>query len=128
MAGKREGRKADRRNFVDGAWIKGYIWFVVLAIVIKNCQIGRGGMETTVDRFGRVVIPKKIRDVYNLEPGTQVRIEEEQDAIILKPVRGEQNLQWKDGVLVYSGVPMGDLAEAVSKHREERARSVRRLK
>ena len=85
-------------------------------------------METTVDRFGRVVIPKKIRDNYNLEPGTQVRIEEKEDAIILIPVSGEQNLQWKNGVLVYTGVPMGDLVEAVTKHREERARSFRRLK
>lgn len=85
-------------------------------------------METTVDRFGRIVIPKKIRDDFNLDPGTQVRIEEKGDAIILKPVHGEQNLQMKDGVLVYTGVPMGDLAEAVSKHREERNRLVRRLK
>jgi AbrB family looped-hinge helix DNA binding protein len=85
-------------------------------------------METTVDRFGRVVIPKKIRDDHNLGPGTQVRIEEKEDAIILIPVRGEQNLQWKNGVLVYTGVPMGDLVEAVTKHRKERARSLRRLK
>jgi len=85
-------------------------------------------METTVDRFGRVVIPKKIRDDHNLGPGTQVRIEEKEDAIILIPVRGEQNLQWKNGVLVYTGAPMGDLVEAVTKHRKERARSLRRLK
>ena len=85
-------------------------------------------METTVDRFGRVVIPQKIRDDHNLGPGTQVRIEEKEDAIILIPVRGEQNLQWKNGVLVYTGAPMGDLVEAVTKHRKERARSLRRLK
>ena len=85
-------------------------------------------METTIDRFGRLVIPKKIRDEHNLEPGTQVRIEEKEDTIILIPIRGEQNLQWKDGVLVYTGVPLGDLVKAVSKHRNERARSVRKLK
>jgi AbrB family looped-hinge helix DNA binding protein len=81
-----------------------------------------------VDRFGRVVIPKKIRDDHNLGPGTQVRIEEKEDAIILIPVRGEQNLQWKNGVLVYTGAPMGDLVETVTKHRKERARFLRRLK
>lgn len=85
-------------------------------------------MEKTVDRFGRVVIPKKIRDDHNLGPGTQVRIEEKEDAIILIPVHGEQNLQWKKGVLVYTGAPMGDLVEVVAKHREERARSFRRLR
>lgn len=85
-------------------------------------------METTVDRFGRVVIPKKIRDDYNLEPGTQVRLEEAEDAIILRPVRDEQNLKWKEGVLIFTGAPMEDLVEAVSKHREKRARNVRGLK
>ena len=85
-------------------------------------------MKTTVDRFGRVVIPKKIRDDHNLGPGTQVRIEEKEDAIVLIPVRGEVNLQWKNGVLVYTGVPMGDLVEAVTKNRKQRARSLRRLK
>ena len=85
-------------------------------------------METTVDRFGRVVIPKKIRDDYNLEPGTQVRLEEAEGAIILKPVRDGQNLQWKEGVLVCTGAAMGDLVEAVSKRREKRTRTVRRLK
>jgi AbrB family looped-hinge helix DNA binding protein len=85
-------------------------------------------METTVDKFGRVVIPKKIRDEHDLEPGTQVRIEEKNDVIILIPVRGEQNLQFKDGVLVYTGMPTGDIGEAVSKHREKRVRSVGKLK
>ena len=85
-------------------------------------------METTVDRFGRIVIPKQIRDDFNLEPGTQIRIEEQEDAIILKPTRGEPNLQWKDGVLVFSGVPVGDISEAVDKHRERRARSIGKLK
>lgn len=85
-------------------------------------------METTIDRFVRLVIPKKVRDEHNLEPGTQVRIEEKEDTIILIPIRGEQNLKWKDGVLVYTGAPMVDLVKAVSKHRNERARSVRKLK
>jgi AbrB family looped-hinge helix DNA binding protein len=81
-------------------------------------------METTVDKFGRVVIPKKIRDEHDLEPGTQVRIEEKDDGIILIPVRGEHNLRSKDGVLVYTGMPTGDIGDVVSKHREKRARSV----
>jgi AbrB family looped-hinge helix DNA binding protein len=81
-------------------------------------------METTLDRFGRILIPKKIREDFNLKPGTQMRIEETDQTIVLKPVRGEPNLVLKDGVLVYSGKPMGDLEKAIEKHREERAKSV----
>ena len=44
-------------------------------------------METTLDRFGRIVIPKKIRDDFNLKPGSQISIEESDQVIILKPQR-----------------------------------------
>ena len=81
-------------------------------------------METTLDRFGRIVIPKKIRNDFNLKPGDQIRIEKGEKTIILKPVEGEPNLLWKDGVLVFSGVPIGDLSEALEKHREERVKSL----
>ena len=83
-------------------------------------------METTLDRFGRIVIPKEIRDDFNLKPGSQIRIEESDQVIILKPMQGESNLHWKDGVLVFSGTPLGDLAKELEKHREDRAKNLRR--
>jgi len=79
-------------------------------------------METTLDRFGRIVIPKKIRNDFNLNPGDQIRIEEREQDIILKLVEGEPNLHWKEGVLVFSGVPIGDLGDALEKHREDRVK------
>lgn len=81
-------------------------------------------METTVDKFGRIVIPKKIRNDFNLEPGTQIHIEENGQAIVLKPVQGEPDLILKEGVLVFSGTPAGNLDEVLTKHREERIRSI----
>ena len=81
-------------------------------------------METTLDKFGRIVIPKEIRDDFNLKPGSQIRIEESEQAIILKPVAGEPNLHWKDGVLVFSGAPMGDVDKAIEKHRNDRLKKL----
>lgn len=80
-------------------------------------------METTLDKFGRIVIPKEIRDDFNLKPGNRFHIEESEKAIILKPISGETNLRWKDGVLVFSGTPLADLNKAVEKHREERTKN-----
>jgi AbrB family looped-hinge helix DNA binding protein len=77
-------------------------------------------METTLDKFGRIVIPKKIRNDFNLKPGDQIRIEQKEQVIILKPVEGEPNLHWKDGVLVFSGTPIGEYGEVLEKHREDR--------
>ena len=81
-------------------------------------------MQTTIDRFGRIVLPKKLRDDFNLEPGSQIYIEESGQEIILKPIHGEPNLRLKEGVLVFSGVPLGDLGNALAKHREERLKSL----
>ncbi len=82
-------------------------------------------METSVDRFGRIVIPKKIREDFNLESGTPIRIEKNEQSIILTPVHGEPNLRVKDGVLVFSGIPLEDFSDALAKHRENRIKSIR---
>ncbi len=82
-------------------------------------------METSIDRFGRIVIPKKIRDDFNLKAGTAIRIEETEQTIILTPIHGESNLRVKDGVLVFSGAPINDLSDALTKHREKRINDTR---
>ena len=66
-------------------------------------------METVLDQFGRIVIPKKTRDDFNLRTGSSIRIEEGKGEILLKPVEGESNLVEKDGVLVFSGQSAGDI-------------------
>ena len=83
-------------------------------------------METSLDRFGRIVIPKKIREDFNLKAGSPIRIEEGEEEIILKPVYGEPNLHVKDGVLVFTGTPLEDLGDALARHREERMKSIRK--
>ena len=80
-------------------------------------------METILDRFGRMVIPKKIQEHFNLKAGTQIQIEEDEKSIILPPINGEPNLRMKDGVLVFSGTPLEDLGKALTKHREERLKT-----
>ena len=82
-------------------------------------------MEATLDRFGRIVIPKKIREDFHLHVGSPIRIEEGEGEIILKPVEGEPNLVKKDGVLVFSGKAVGSVETAIEKHREERSKMLR---
>ena len=81
-------------------------------------------MEITVDRFGRVVIPKEVRDGLGLEAGSVLRVEEREDEILLTPLRDGSPTRLKGGVLVFSGEPAGDLLEAVKRHRDERANRV----
>ena len=86
-------------------------------------------MEVVLDRFGRIVLPKQVRDALGLKPGSILSIEETREEIHLKPVEGEPHIREKQGVIVYSGSAAGDLRDAVKQHREERLRlHARRLK
>lgn len=77
-------------------------------------------METILDRFGRIVVPKQIRDHLGLLPGDVLNIEEEKEEIVLTPVHEESNIVKKDGVLVFSGTSVGDISQALKNHRKER--------
>lgn len=84
-------------------------------------------METTLDRFGSIVIPKKIREVFNLRAGSPVQIEERNDGILIKPIETEPNLIEKDGVLVFSCKSIGDVEKALDDLRQDRHRSLGRM-
>lgn len=79
-------------------------------------------MQSTIDRSGRVVIPKPVRDGLHLTPGTALSVEERNGEIVLKPATATPSLKRKAGVLVFSGRPTGDLLGAVDEHRRKRAR------
>lgn len=82
-------------------------------------------METTLDRFGRILIPKKVRDDLDLKPGSRLRIDELEGKILLKPVRGESHVVVKEGVLVFTGPAKGDIVGAVRAVREERLKKLK---
>lgn len=82
-------------------------------------------MEVTLDKFGRVVIPKSVREHLGLGPGTVLDIEEgEEEGILLRPRRPEPDLVEEDGVLVFTGEPTADLETAVERHRQNRSGQV----
>lgn len=66
-------------------------------------------MKITLDKIGRIVIPKKIREDFNLKQGSPIRIEEGKEEIVETPVEDEPTLVEKDGVLVFTGVPTEDI-------------------
>lgn len=74
----------------------------------------------TIDRLGRILIPKAMRDAHGLGPGARVRIEESAAGLVLSPEREEPPVVYERGVLVFNGNPAGDLAGAVDADRQER--------
>ncbi len=78
-------------------------------------------MEAILDKFGRIVIPKKIRDDFSLGPGSPIHIEKGKNEILLKPVEGEPGLIEKDGVLVFTGKAVVNLETRIEDLRNERS-------
>jgi AbrB family looped-hinge helix DNA binding protein len=78
-----------------------------------------------IDKAGRVVIPKEVRDELRLEPGDTIALESEGELVTLRPVHGGSRLQKERGVWVFrDGMPLSlDEANAiVHDSREERDR------
>lgn len=83
-------------------------------------------MQVRLDRFGRVVVPKPIREALGLEPGAALELEEEGGRVLLRPLREEAPLRESGGVLVYCGRVCGSVEGAVERTRRQRAERLAR--
>ena len=79
----------------------------------------------TVDKAGRVVLPKPVREELQLAPGDSLELESSEDRIVLRPARGKGRMYKKQGVWVFdSGEPLDTetVNRTLRKVREERDR------
>jgi AbrB family looped-hinge helix DNA binding protein len=85
-------------------------------------------MELTIDKFGRVVLPKKLREHLGVGPSLKVEVKETPEGILLKPVQRTSNLIRKNGILILKG--SGEKSSQIDWHslvddeREERIRKI----
>ena len=85
-------------------------------------------MNTTlnVDRAGRLVLPKPVREQLQLEPGEPLELESFDDHIVLRPVRGNASMYKKQGIWVFRTGPLkaSVVDETIRKVRKERERQI----
>jgi AbrB family looped-hinge helix DNA binding protein len=61
----------------------------------------------TVDKAGRIVLPKPVRDELQLMAGDSLALESSEEGIMLRPVRGTEGLRKKQGIWVLrTGQPL----------------------
>jgi AbrB family looped-hinge helix DNA binding protein len=82
-------------------------------------------MNTTlsVDKAGRIVLPKPVREELQLSPGDSLELELSEDCIVLRPARTKPRLYKKQGIWVlHTGSPMSaaDVRGTLRKVRQER--------
>jgi AbrB family looped-hinge helix DNA binding protein len=81
-------------------------------------------MTLKIDKAGRVILPKPVRDRFGLHAGSDLEIRETREGIVLRPVDQRPSLIKKGGFLVYTGeIPPGyDILKAIDEDRDERMR------
>jgi AbrB family looped-hinge helix DNA binding protein len=83
-------------------------------------------MKTTIDKGGRVVVPKKFRERFHLMPGTEVEITADADGIRLRPRDSGPSLIQEQGFLVHHGPEVSeiDLVAFINGEREHRSHDI----
>jgi AbrB family looped-hinge helix DNA binding protein len=79
-----------------------------------------------IDKAGRLVVPKKMREALHLVPGTRVALRKEGDAIILEPEAKPRGLYLKNGIPVYDAGALPPLEDRdwVEEMRAERSKEL----
>jgi AbrB family looped-hinge helix DNA binding protein len=90
-------------------------------------QSGNVSATITIDKAGRIIIPKEIREELRLEPGAQLTIQADMDHVILRPVektgsgRDRARLRKEKGVWVLAGCKPMSLEKANELVRKDRS-------
>ncbi len=81
-------------------------------------------MKLKIDKAGRVILPKPMRDRFGLRAGSDLEIRETSEGIVLKLADQKPSLIKKGGFWVHTGeIPPGyDILKAIDEDREERMR------
>jgi AbrB family looped-hinge helix DNA binding protein len=76
-------------------------------------------MRTTIDKAGRVVVPKQMRDAVGLVPG-EVDVEVDGSALRVTPVLGEGIVERDGWLLIDSDLVIGDDEVAMRRRADQR--------
>ena len=81
----------------------------------------------TVDKAGRVVLPKPVRDELQLQAGDSLELEILGQEITLRPVRAKMRLHREDGMWVFTSdepLPANRVEETTERVRREREEQI----
>lgn len=81
-------------------------------------------MVTTLDKFGRVIIPKKFRERLGIDLGTTLNISEDGARIVIEPVQEKEPVIDKNGILVFAGKLNSKTGDFIRDDRNRRMKKV----
>jgi len=83
-------------------------------------------MELRIDRAGRIVVPKPLREKLGLTPDTEIEALEQPDGLLLRRLGQRPSMIKVDGLWVHQGAaqPNANWDGVLAEVREERINSV----
>jgi AbrB family looped-hinge helix DNA binding protein len=80
------------------------------------------GMTIKIDKAGRIVLPKPVRERFRLRAGSDLELEERPEGLILRPVEQGPSMIQEHGIWVHLGkAPRGfDWSTVVDAFRDDR--------
>ena len=79
--------------------------------------------KLTLDKAGRIVLPKALRDQMQLGAGDTLQLESEGERITLRPIRPKVALKKECGIWVYHGeLTDTSIPDLIDREREKRLR------
>ena len=84
------------------------------------------GMELRIDKSGRIVVPKPLRERLGFRPDTELEAIEQPEGVLLKRVEQRPSMIKVDGLWVHQGIaePGASWERILENVREERIESV----
>ena len=77
-------------------------------------------MLATLDKFGRVLIPKKFRKHLGITTNTSINIVDDGKRIIIEPIKNDEPLNEKNGLLIFTGKLQSDPEQQLKTNRSSR--------
>jgi AbrB family looped-hinge helix DNA binding protein len=110
------GAPLDLKAFNDAGmkWYKK--WYLLWYYGIMNTM-------RSIDRAGRLVLPKRVREQLQIEPGESLEMQSFEDHVVLRPVRAKGSMRKKQGVWVFSGgspLKASTVRETIQRIRKDR--------
>jgi AbrB family looped-hinge helix DNA binding protein len=81
-------------------------------------------MVTTLDKYGRVIIPKKVREHLGIDTKSSLNISEDGKRIIIELIKEKAPIVDRDGILVFTGKLEDKKSELIKSDRNKRMKKL----